>query len=520
MEDESDSMEEYEKYLQDAKFIMKNKKYFYKEKNDNNNFLGINDNDNINLFSSVATASFNKNNLINSPNKNYLSNSIEDNKINNFLINNEVPINSSTNNNIKGSVISMKDIFLSKSSSLKIKDSNNIEENIDNNKNINIDENKNINIDDNPINILNNNQNYHNMNNNINNIKILKEEISKIKFQIKICRQKYAGYEKIYNKLKNLHKENDLNHIKLNIDFIKQENDLKEKYNLKKESIFNEFKIKDKDYNKKINILKTKLQILKEKNYNLRKKLSSIKEENKELEKINNMREYELKEQLFCQENEINKIKNNITNLKQQYSMQEEENENILEYLHNQINEGQNLLNNIKNNFKNYKIYKPGHKKTLSSINKCSINISENNENQSIFSESWNKYNILKIRDFKEKIQNYEKEIVDLNLQISKKSERNEKLIEEINELRDILKNKSKKIIKNDIINDKYSAKKAGDLELMMNRYENNYYEIIKAYNLRIIEQNDEKNKIITNYESKIKNLINKIKKMQYEIYT
>ena len=78
------------------------------------------------------------------------------------------------------------------------------------------------------------------------------------------------------------------------------------------------------------------------------------------------MREYELKEQLFYQENEINKIKNNITNLKQQYSLIEEENENILEYLHNQINEGQNLLNNIKNNFKNYKIYKPGHKKTLS----------------------------------------------------------------------------------------------------------------------------------------------------------
>ena len=498
MEDESDSMEEYEKYLQDAKFIMKNKKYFYKEKKDNNS-IGINANDNINIFSSVATASFNNNNLINSPNKNYLSNSIEENKINNFQMNNEVPINSSANNNIKGSVISMKDIFLSKSSSLKIKDSNNIEENIDNNKNIN-------------------NEKYNNMNNNINNIKIFKDEISRIKFQIKICRQKYAGYEKIYNKLKNLRKENDLKNKKLNLDFIKKENDLKEKYNLKKESIFNEFKIKDKDYYKKMNILKTKLQILKEKNYNLRKKLSNIKEENKELEKINDMREYELKEQLFYQENEINKIKNNITNLKQQYSLIEEENENILEYLHNQINEGQNLLNNIKNNFKNYKIYKPDHKKTLSSINKYSINISENNENKSIFSKSWNKYNIRKIRDFKEKIQNYEKEIVDLNLQISEKSQRNEKLIEEINELRDILENKSKKIIKNDIINDKYSEKKVGDLELMMNQYKNNYYEIIKEYNLRIIEQNDEKNKIITTYESKIKNLFNKIKKMQYEI--
>ena len=130
-----------------------------------------------------------------------------------------------------------------------------------------------------------------------------------------------------------------------------------------------------------------------------------------------------------------------------------------------------------------------------------------------------NKYDLYKIKDFREKIKNFEKEIVNLNHEISKKSERNERLVEEINKLRYILENSNNKILKNDMINDKCNDKTVCDLELMMNQYENDYNNIIKEYNLRMIEQNDEKNKIVTNYELKIKNLIKKIKMLNYEIY-
>ena len=82
-----------------------------------------------------------------------------------------------------------------------------------------------------------------------------------------------------------------------------------------------------------------------------------------------------------------------------------------------------------------------------------------------------------------------------------------------------ILENSNNKILKNDMINDKCNDKNVCDLELMMNQYENDYNNIIKEYNLRMIEQNDEKNKIVTNYELKIKNLIKKIKMLNYEIY-
>ncbi len=507
MEEESESMEEYEKYLQEARFIMKNNKYFYKESNNNinNNFLGKNSNDNINIFSSVATASFNNNAINSINNKNYLSNSIDENKINNLQINNELPIKSPTNNNIKGSVISMKDNFLSKSSSLKIKDSKNIEDNIFNNKIINENINNNINI------------NYI-QNNNI-NIKNLKEEISKLKFQIKINQQKFINYEKIYTKLKNIQKENDLKNKKLYLDYNNQVKDLTEKYNQKKEIIYHKYKNKDKEYDKKINILKTKLGNLKENNYYLRKKLSNINEENNELDQINNIKEYELREKLIYQENEINEIKNNINNLKQNYSIIEEDNKNKIIFLFDKINQEKTFLNNIKNNLSQNKFYKPKHQKNLSTIYNNKINISEINENQKVLSKDLNKYDLYKIKDFREKIKNFEKEIVDLNHEISKKSERNERLVEEINKLRYILENSNNKILKNDMINDKSNDKTVCDLELMMNQYENDYNNIIKEYNLRMIEQNDEKNKMVTNYELKIKNLIKKIKMLNYEIY-
>ena len=172
-ENESESMEEYEKYLQEAKFRMKNNKYDNRD-NVNCNFLGINDINNINIGSSVATAAFN--NGINSLNNNYhFSNSIDGNKLNNFQSGEikdenfkESPLISSKNNNIKGSIISMKDIILKKSSSIKIDP--NIYDSINNNLNNNINNDINNNINDNINNNINNNLNK-NLNNNLNNNK-------------------------------------------------------------------------------------------------------------------------------------------------------------------------------------------------------------------------------------------------------------------------------------------------------------------------------------------------------------
>ena len=311
-EEENESMEQYEKYLQDAKFMIKNNKYLNKE-NNNINSLPKNDLSYKNLLSSVNTAEFNR--RLNSLNKIYLSNSIEDNnQINNFGINDlsgeileDKLINEQSNtipkyNNIKERTISMKDNFSQKSSDLKIYDSNIINEEINNN-NINI------------------------------NIKELKEEISKLKFQIKFNQQKYRNYLKTYSTLKNMHNKNNLKYKKLYFDNIKKENDLREKYYQMEEKLNIDSKNKDKEYEKKINILKIKLQNAKENNFNLRKKLSNMEKDSSNLYQINNLRESELREKLFYQENELDKLKKIRTDFKQNFSKIEKYNDNIIKEL-------------------------------------------------------------------------------------------------------------------------------------------------------------------------------------------
>ena len=513
-ENESESIEEIEKYLQEAKFRMKNNKFVNRD-NVNNNFLGNNNINNINIGSSIATASFN--NGINSLNNNYhFSNSIDDNKLNNFqsgeIKNENFKESSFKNNNIKGSVISMKDILLKKSSSIKI--DSNIYDNINNKFN-----NRN-----NDINNNTNNNIINNINNDIknNNSKELKEEISKLKFQIKINQQKYINYQKTFKLLKNLHIENDLKYKRKYLDYIKKEKNLKEKYNQLVEKIFNDSKDKDIENDKKLNILKIKLQNLKENNYDLRKKIFNIKKENEELEYINNMREYELRELLFYQQNEINKLQDSLNNLKNNYSIIEEENENKIKELNNQIIIENNRLSNIKIVYRN-KGY--NHKKSSSSVFNNNLNLDEiDNKSESLLhSKSWNTYNIFKIKELKDKIKILENEIVNLNYEISEKTDKNERLAEEIMKLKNDIKNRGKEkdnnINKSWNIKEKFDDKKINDLYLIMNEHENNMNNIIKTYNLKMEEQNNEINKITSNYEQKIKSLLKKIKILNYEIY-
>ena len=502
MEEEDESMEEYEKYLQEAKFMMKNNKNLNK---DNNNFIGINNMNNINninIGSSIATAGFN--NGITSLNN--LSNSKEDNKLiyysNNDLQSQEIPgelfnqISSPKNNNIKGSLISMKDNFLTKSSSQNIYDSNN---------------------------------------NNSNNIKELKAEISKIKFQLEINHQKYINYEKTIAQLKKLEIESDLRYKKLYSDCIKKEKDLNEKYNDMESKINDANRDKDIQYDKNISILKTKFENLKENNYNLRIKLDKIKEENNELEQINDMRENEFMEELIFKDNEINELQDKINNLRQNYALIEEENENIIRQLNKEINEENSILNNNIINLKvsenkkmeqKNRLYK--HKRSISSIYEKKYNIEDNddevidnlgdNENGSIFSKSINTYDLYKIRELKEKIKLLEKEIFDLNIQLYEKNNKNDALASKVIKLRNILE--KDEIDENNenkyhFINDKNDNKTMADLQLIINEYENNLNELKQTYNLKIKEQNNEIINLTSNYEQKIKDLLKQIEKIK-----
>ena len=509
MDEESESMEEYEKYLQEAKFMMKNNKYYYKDNNNNNNLLCLNSNDinNINIGSSVATAGFN--NGINSLNNN-ISNSKDDNILDNKLIyfsikdlqSKEIPeeidnqlVSSPNNNIIKGSLLSMKDNkFISKSSSLKLNELN--------------------------------------KNNDRNIIKELKEEISKIKFQIEINHKKYINYEKTIETLKKIKMENDLRCKKLHSDFIKKEKDLNKKYQEMEYKSYDQERDKQIEFDKRLNILKTKYENLKENNYNLKQKLSILKKENCELEQISDMKENELFEELLIKDNEINQLQENYNNLEQNYSIIEEENKNNIRELMQQINEEKKILNSynlhLKKSGKNNIVKK--HKRNISSIYENKYNIEDNdnnnnnnNNNESKLSKSINSYDLFKIMELKERIKSLEKEIVVLNNQICEKIGENDELADKIFELRKILEKdeiKKNKKNKNFYEKEKRDNKTIADLQLMINEYENKLNEIKQIYDLKIKEQNDEKIKTAYNYEQKIKELLKRIKKINYEIFS
>ena len=522
MEDEEiENMEECEKLLEDAKFVMKNDRYINHDNNTNNkNIFGTNsiNLNNKNVRSSVATAGFNNmstnplNNLSNTNEDNrmiyYSINECDDtNNINEQKSNNEARISfqKNNNNNIKGSIISMKDNLFNKSSSIVRYDSNNINNNNNDNNG--------------------NNGNNDIINDNQEEIKDLREEISKIKFQIEINHQKYINYEKTIEKLRILHRENELKYQKLYSDLNKKNKNLKEKYKQKEDEIYNENQNQEKEYEKKINKLNIIYNNLKDNNNNLKQKLLNIKRHSDELEQINIMKEKAIREELNNKQNEINDLQENINYLQDSYLLIEGENEKKIKELNQQINEQNNIYNNnvltlkkLENQrMKNQKLY--SLKKSSSTL---SIFNGENNIDQSrnAFTRSINSYNddLCKELELKEKIKKLEKEIVKLDFEINEKNDENDILTGNIESLRNELKNNELLNKKN--ISIKYDDKTINELELMANEYENNLNDIKQTYDLKIKEQDNEIKKITLSYEQKIKDLIQRINNLNYKIFS
>ena len=510
VDEEIESMEECEKLLEDAKFIMKNDRYMNHDNNTNSkNQFGTNsiNLNNINVGSSVATAAFN--NMSINP-LNNISNTNEDNKnifysinegddtniINEQKSNNEGRISSPKNNynNIKGSVISMKDNFLNKSSSIVRYDSNNI-----------------------------NNNNNDIINENQEEIKELREEISKIKFLIEINHQKYINYEKTIEKLRILHRENELKYQKLYSDLNKKNQNLKEKYKQKETEIYNENLYQEKEYEKTMNKLNIQYNNLKENNNNLKQKLFLIKKKSDELEQINIMKENALREELNNKNNEINNLQENINYLKDSYLLIEGENEKKIKELSQQINEQNSIYNNSVLKLKKLENQRAKNQK-LYSIKKNSSSISifkdENHREQyrNKFRRNINSYNddLCKEVELKEKIKKLENEIIKLDFEINEKNDENDSLTEAIKSLRNELKN-SELNNKNNI-KIKCDDKTINELQLIANEYENNLSDIKQTYDFKIKEQDNEIKKITLSYQQKIKDLIEQINNLNYKV--
>ena len=460
-EEESESMEKYEKYLKDAKFMIKNKKNFYKD--NNNNFQGLNNINNINLASSFKTAAFNSG--INSKNNQLINFQSEE-------IQKDI-----------GNLNSIKENILQKSSSLKIYDTNKIynEE-----------------------------------------IKCLKEEISKLKFQIEISQKRHINYYKTIEKLKNLQRENNLKQKKLYLNYTNKENNLNEKLQRMEEKMENDEKDMDLEYGKKINILEIKLKNIKENNSNLKKKLFNIKKENNKLEQINNMniKQNELNKILLFKEKEIQNLKENINNFRNNYSIIEEENKNKIKELMQLINKEKNALDN---NILHKRILENNNIRDLNKLKKSSSTIYNNyknnfgeSEDESTSAKSLNLFDLYKVKKLEKNIQN-------LEIDISYSTIDNNCLARKISKLKSILekyeinKQLNDNLTENIFIKEKFNYNTVKKFEEIKKEYEQNLKDTIKMYDLKINEQNKELYEINSNYEKKIQKLLKEIKKLNDE---
>ena len=378
-----------------------------------------------------------------------------------------------------------------------------------------------------------------------------KDIIERLSFQLELANQKLKNNERTIDRLTSIQHEYELKFSTLTSEYRAKEQTLREKYKAKEENLYTEQKQNELEYERKIGDLKSEIKQLKDIIFNNDKEINSFKTKTFSIDSNMKIREKEFQAAIDMKDHQIRELEDKIVQIDEENNIKLEEmsnkNKDLLKQLADLRTENTLLSNNIKNqNNLNYSQNQFINQSTNNSIMNSPTNnailaartavIDANNSLNYLQTTSdknnhpalMTAYDIMKIKELREQVQKLQNETVQLTRELSLKYDECDTLSEEIERLRNIIKNNQ---IQNNNLNMNMSMMmnqtsydnnkdnlKLNNLEMLVNNYGQTLMAIKQQHENQIVEHQRELNDITMDYERKMQNLINENNELKRKV--
>ena len=378
-----------------------------------------------------------------------------------------------------------------------------------------------------------------------------KDIIERLSFQLELANQKLKNNERTIDRLTSIQHEYELKFSTLTSEYRAKEQTLREKYKAKEENLYTEQKQNELEYERQIGDLKSEIKQLKDIIFNNDKEINSFKTKTFSIDSNMKIREKEFQAAIDMKDHQIRELEDKIVQIDEENNIKLEEmsnkNKDLLKQLADLRTENTLLSNNLKNQnnlnysqnqFKNQStnnsiINSPTNNVILASRNAVidannSLNYLQTTSDKNNHPALMTAYDIMKIKELREQVQKLQNETVQLTRELSLKYDECDTLSEEIERLRNIIKNNQ---IQNNNLNMNMSMMmnqtsydnnkdnlKLNNLEMLVNNYGQTLMAIKQQHENQIVEHQRELNDITMDYERKIQNLINENNELKRKV--
>lgn len=381
-------------------------------------------------------------------------------------------------------------------------------------------------------NIYNSNIFYYNNNDNNDyeiyndNIESLKKRLDKLKLKLKAEEDRVKERENTIKKYIELKKEKEDKFFSISKKYNEKGIEMRMKYQINEEDIFNERNQKENEYRQCISGIKEKIKKLEIENMRINQQINEYKDKNNQMEIELSISEDNLRDKISELEELqefFDSLKNEIINKEETFETKinelnlkllqlKEINSNKQELIKNKINNIKSEQNNNRNNNNTISLYKSANNFYL--------------KNRNIF-KSLEKYgNKDNINYLRERVKKLQDKALQMTKYLSLKYEENEELNKEKQNLESKIKEKSKKENKPENENEKNNnaidkeenkIKKIIELKTKINNYKNAFTNIKSELDNMSIEHKLKINEIMISYENKVNKLIQKLNNLKTE---
>ena len=381
-------------------------------------------------------------------------------------------------------------------------------------------------------NIINNNQN---------------DVIEKLNFQLDLANRKIKNNERTIEKLTSLQNDYEKKLSTITTEFRNKEQTLREKYKSKEDALENEQRNYELNFEREISVLKDENVKLKNQLFEYETEINKHKAQIKSIEHNNKIKENDFQNLLKEKELKIIELEKKMESIQseksEKYQNLVKKNSELLLQLKELRMENTVLSNaNLKKNSLNIKLKQlntddtklKNDNKNLNLIKNVKKEINDANASLNYYDDSnelnhtsqISPYDLLKMKDLREKIQQLHHETVQLTRELSLKYEECDALNDEVARQRIIIQNLKEKEKTNNIEqnisimniknkrNSEYEEKekennlKLNNLEMLVNNYGNTLIELREEYEKTLINHQREIQDLNINFENKVHELV------------
>ena len=378
-----------------------------------------------------------------------------------------------------------------------------------------------------------------------------KDIIERLNFQLELANQKIKNNERTIDRLTSIQHEYELKFSTLTSEYRAKEQTLREKYKAKEENLYTEQKQNELEYERQIGDLKSEIKQLKDIIFNNDKEINNYKTKTFSIDSNMKIREKEFQAAIDMKDHQIRELEDKIVQIDEENNIKLEEmsnkNKDLLKQLADLRTENTLLSNNLKNQnnlnfsqnqFKNQStnnsiINSPTNNAILAARTAVidannSLNYLQTASDKNNHPALMTAYDIMKIKELREQVQKLQNETVQLTRELSLKYDECDTLSEEIERLRNVIKNNqiqtnnlnmnmSMMMNQTSYDNNKDNLK-LNNLEMLVNNYGQTLMAIKQQHENQIVEHQRELNDITMDYERKMQNLINENNELKRKV--